>query len=65
MPAETKRVFTSVFSKLKQKVLWKWETEDMEGKPANVMLKKWLPQQDVLGERSNCSFLLADLCRHQ
>ena len=42
-------MFLEVFSKLKQKVLWKWETEKMDGLPKNVMLSKWLPQQDVLG----------------
>ncbi len=50
MPEEKKRIFLSVFSKLKLKVLLKWETEEMEGKPDNVMLRKWMPQQDVLGE---------------
>ena len=38
-----------VFGKLKQKILWKWETDRMKDKPSNVMLHKWLPQQDVLG----------------
>jgi glucuronosyltransferase len=37
-----------VFSCLKQRIIWKWETEDMEGKPDNVLLSKWLPQQDIL-----------------
>ena len=31
------------------RVLWKWGGE-MEGRPENVMLRDWLPQQDVLGE---------------
>ena len=48
--SEDKRLtLLNVFGKLKQKVLWKWETEHMEDKPPNVMLHKWLPQQDVLG----------------
>ena len=37
-----------VFARLKQQVIWKWETEEMEGKPDNVLLSKWLPQQDIL-----------------
>ena len=49
MSEDKKKALLSVFGKLKQKVLWKWETDHMEGKPANVMLHKWLPQQDVLG----------------
>ena len=31
----------SVFGGLKQRVLWKWETEHMKDKPDNVMLSKW------------------------
>ena len=38
----------TVFRKLKQRILWKWESEEMEGKPDNVMLSKWFPQQDIL-----------------
>jgi glucuronosyltransferase len=39
---------TSVFGQLKQRVIWKWETEEMKDKPDNLMLGKWLPQQDIL-----------------
>ncbi len=49
MPEEKRKLFLNVFSKLKQKVLWKWETEMMPDLPKNVKLSKWLPQQDVLG----------------
>ena len=48
MSEKLKNIFTNVFSKLKQKILWKWETEEMEDKPDNVKLSKWLPQQDLL-----------------
>lgn len=51
MPEEKLRHLLEAFSGLgKVRVLWKWEKEQMEAKPSNVMLKKWLPQQDVLGE---------------
>lgn len=26
----------------------KWESDELEGKPANVLTSKWLPQDDVL-----------------
>ena len=48
MSDDRRRLFLNVFKGLKQKILWKWETEEMEDKPDNVMLSKWLPQQEVL-----------------
>ncbi|CAL8104508.1 unnamed protein product [Orchesella dallaii] len=49
MPENSRKVFLNVFSRLKQRVIWKWETETMPDLPPNVKLSKWLPQQDVLG----------------
>ena len=49
MSDDKRKIMLGAFGKLKQKVLWKWETEVMDNKPSNVMLHKWLPQQDVLG----------------
>jgi glucuronosyltransferase len=49
MPEKSRKMFLNVFSKLKQRVIWKWESETMEGLPKNVKLAKWLPQQDILG----------------
>jgi glucuronosyltransferase len=48
MSDELRIKLTSVFGQLKQRVLWKWETEEMKDKPDNLMLAKWLPQQDIL-----------------
>lgn len=39
----------SAFAELPYKILWKFEAEEMEGKPDNVKISKWLPQQDLLG----------------
>lgn len=36
------------FSKLKQNVIWKFESE-IEGLPKNVIIRKWLPQNSILG----------------
>lgn len=49
MPKEKSKIFLNVFRKLKQRVLWKWEDDNMEDKPDNVMIGKWLPQNDILG----------------
>ncbi|PSN51259.1 hypothetical protein C0J52_11767 [Blattella germanica] len=50
LPEATRDAFLKAFSKLKQKVLWKWETDSLPGQPKNVKLGKWLPQSDVLGK---------------
>ncbi|XP_066263069.1 UDP-glycosyltransferase UGT5-like isoform X1 [Euwallacea similis] len=51
MPKEKKEFIMSVLGKLKQKVLWKFE-EDLPGKPKNVFIQKWFPQQDVLAHKN-------------
>jgi hypothetical protein len=37
------KTFLTVFASLDYDVIWKWETNEMENKPENVMLEKWLP----------------------
>ena len=49
-PEEKRKAFLEAFSQLKEKVLWKWETDYLPGKPENVKLGKWLPQTDILGK---------------
>ncbi|KAG5898036.1 hypothetical protein JTB14_001747 [Gonioctena quinquepunctata] len=41
-------VILSVLREIPYKVLWKFELQDLSGKPDNVKLIKWAPQQDVL-----------------
>jgi glucuronosyltransferase len=50
MSEDKKQAFLEAFSKLKQRVLWKWETDSLPGQPSNVKLGKWLPQSDILGK---------------
>ncbi|XP_076275158.1 UDP-glycosyltransferase UGT5-like [Rhynchophorus ferrugineus] len=47
MPEDRKKILVNVLGRLKQKVIWKFE-EDLPGKPSNMLIKKWLPQQDIL-----------------
>ncbi|XP_050293077.1 UDP-glycosyltransferase UGT5-like [Anthonomus grandis grandis] len=47
LPKEKRQALLKAFGKLKQKVLWKFE-EDLPDKPPNVVIRSWLPQQDVL-----------------
>lgn len=48
-PESKKEAVLEVFSRLKQKVLWKFEG-DLPEKPNNVKILSWLPQQDVMGK---------------
>eukprot|EP00095_Tigriopus_kingsejongensis_P003054 maker-scaffold101_size371023-snap-gene-0.22 protein:Tk03054 transcript:maker-scaffold101_size371023-snap-gene-0.22-mRNA-1 annotation:"unknown" len=48
MPPHVLERFIGAFSRLKQRIIFKWETEQMVGKPENVLLQKWCPQQDIL-----------------
>ncbi|CAH1403021.1 unnamed protein product [Nezara viridula] len=48
MPPKLLSSFMSVFGKLKQKVLMKWETDTLPGKPDNVKIDKWFPQASLL-----------------
>jgi hypothetical protein len=49
--SESKRnAFLGAFSKLKQRVLWKWESDTLPGQVSNVKFGKWLSQSDILGE---------------
>lgn len=48
MPKEKLAAIFKSFAKLKVKVLWKFEQDDLPNKPSNVKIMKWVPQQDVL-----------------
>lgn len=57
MPQEKLNAFLSAFGKLKQKVLWKYEDESLENLPPNVMIRKWLPQNDILAHKNIVLFI--------
>lgn len=42
------RTILTVFSQMKQRVLWKFENEDIKDLPENIMVKSWMPQNDIL-----------------
>lgn len=52
MPPEKLNAFIQAFSHLKQKVLWKFENETFPNLPKNVMIRKWMPQSDVLAHKN-------------
>ncbi|XP_046751146.1 uncharacterized protein LOC124414214 [Diprion similis] len=43
-----RNAFITAFSKLPYKVIWKFEDDQLEGKPDNVIILKWAPQQSIL-----------------
>lgn len=49
LPADKRVAILNVFRQLPYNILWKWENDTLPDKPANVLTKSWLPQQDVLG----------------
>ncbi|XP_036331656.1 UDP-glycosyltransferase UGT5-like [Rhagoletis pomonella] len=48
MPAAYLNIFLDVFRDMKQRVLWKYENDSIQNLPPNVMVKKWMPQSDIL-----------------
>lgn len=49
MPVEKRNAFLKAFSQIPQRVLWKYEEDDLPGKTDNIMIRKWMPQRDILG----------------
>ncbi|XP_017837951.1 UDP-glucuronosyltransferase 2C1-like [Drosophila busckii] len=48
LPPEKLEIFLKVFRGMKQRILWKFEDEQLPNLPANVMVQKWMPQNDIL-----------------
>uniref|UniRef100_A0A1I8P863 UDP-glucuronosyltransferase n=1 Tax=Stomoxys calcitrans TaxID=35570 RepID=A0A1I8P863_STOCA len=48
MPDDKLRIFLDVFASMKQRVIWKFENESIANLPKNILIKKWLPQSDIL-----------------
>ncbi|XP_023022724.2 UDP-glycosyltransferase UGT5 isoform X1 [Leptinotarsa decemlineata] len=56
MTTEKKSAFMRAFSRLKQRVILKWES-DIEDKPANVLILRWAPQLDILCDPNVKAFI--------
>ncbi|XP_057654569.1 UDP-glucosyltransferase 2-like [Diorhabda carinulata] len=53
---DKKNIVLNAFSKIRQKVLWKFE-EDLRDIPDNVQIFKWIPQSDVLNHPNVVAFI--------
>nr|AHX56951.1 UDP-glycosyltransferase 211H1 [Strigamia maritima] len=49
LPDDKKQSFLKALARLNQTVIWKYE-DDLKETPKNVLVRKWLPQQDLLGD---------------
>lgn len=56
LSTEKRGAILRTFSKIKQRILWKFE-ENLPDKPKNVMISKWLPQDDVLAHPNVVLFI--------
>ncbi|XP_037926211.1 UDP-glycosyltransferase UGT4-like [Hermetia illucens] len=52
IPPEKLSVLLKVFGSMKQRILWKWEDEQIPQLPKNIMVKKWMPQSDILAHHN-------------
>ncbi|XP_043461764.1 UDP-glucosyltransferase 2-like [Leptopilina heterotoma] len=50
LPEKKLKALFKVFSEIPRKVVWKWEGNEHPELPKNVMIKKWIPQFDLLSE---------------
>lgn len=57
LPGDKLNAFIETFRLMKQKVLWKFENETLPNMPSNVMIKKWLPQNEILAHKNVVLFL--------
>ncbi|KAL1491903.1 hypothetical protein ABEB36_012424 [Hypothenemus hampei] len=57
MPKDKKDIILKVLGSRKEKVLWKWDEDQLENKPDNVMISKWFPQHSILAH-PNCKLFI-------
>ncbi|XP_051858762.1 UDP-glucosyltransferase 2-like isoform X1 [Drosophila albomicans] len=58
LKSDTNNKIFHVLSKLKQRIIWKWEDLDnTPGKSDNILYSKWLPQDDILAHPNITLFI--------
>lgn len=58
LPMDKIHIFLHALSQLKQRVIWKFENESPPFEvPANVLIRKWLPQSDILAHPNIVLFI--------
>ncbi|CAG9854773.1 unnamed protein product [Phyllotreta striolata] len=57
LSVEVRQEIIKALGELPYNVLWKWETDHLPDRPPNVLTRKWLPQQDILGHPNIKAFV--------
>ncbi|KAF2893151.1 hypothetical protein ILUMI_13022 [Ignelater luminosus] len=57
LTSQQKKALFTALQKFPQTVLWKIEVENPKGLPKNVVVRKWLPQNDILGHPNTKLFI--------
>lgn len=57
MPPERLKMFFSAFKQLKQRVLWKLDVKSITDIPSNIMIRKWMSQNDILAHPNVILFI--------
>ncbi|XP_058459802.1 UDP-glucosyltransferase 2-like [Malaya genurostris] len=57
LPSHKMEAFVKSLGSLKQRIVWKWETDSFPNQPGNVLTKKWLPQDDILAHKNVVLFV--------
>lgn len=53
LPKDQFEIIIKQLGKIKQKVLFKWDSDEKIDFPSNIIIRKWFPQFDILGH-PNC-----------
>lgn len=51
------KLLKNSFKKIKQRIIWKFEDESLPNFPENVLIKSWLPQDDILAHPNTKAFI--------
>ncbi|XP_058054052.1 UDP-glycosyltransferase UGT5-like [Anopheles bellator] len=47
-PQAKRDAFVDAFRQLQENVIWKYENESLPNRPSNVLIRSWMPQNDIL-----------------
>ncbi|XP_065343007.1 UDP-glucosyltransferase 2-like [Cloeon dipterum] len=57
MPPALRQVFVDAFRALPQRVVWVYDEDELQGKPENVFIAKWVHQQEVLAHPNTVAMI--------